>query len=120
MGYFGLILDNIVDMTVVLANGDIKLVSSTSNSDLYWGMRGAGMNFGIVTEAKFKIYDYPTSHWVYAEFTYANTSQQLGALFEAINKINANSSQPKEMGSVYTVMQIQPKYSKTDVSLLSL
>ncbi|KAL8907959.1 MAG: hypothetical protein Q9207_001105 [Kuettlingeria erythrocarpa] len=114
MGYFGLILDNIIDMTVVLANGQVKHVSSTSNADLYWGMKGAGMNFGIVTEANFKIYDYPTSHWVYAEFTYNDTEHQLDAHFEAINKINANGSQPKELGEVYTVMQINPEYSKTD------
>ena len=61
MGYFGLVLDNIIDMTVVLANGDIKQVSATSNPDLYWGMKGAGMNFGIVTQANFKIYDFPTT-----------------------------------------------------------
>ncbi|KAI4127298.1 MAG: hypothetical protein LQ338_003258 [Usnochroma carphineum] len=114
MGYYGLILDNILDMTVVLANGDVQHTSPTSNSDLYWGMKGAGQNFGIVTEANFKIYDYPTSHWVYAEFTYADTEHQLGPVFEAINEINTNSSQPKELGCVYTIFGIDQQYSKTD------
>lgn len=118
MGYYGLILDNILDMTVVLANGDVQHTSPTSNSDLYWGMKGAGQNFGIVTEANFKIYDYPTSHWVYAEFTYADTEHQLGPVFEAINEINTNSSQPKELGCVYTIFGIDQQYSKTDVSHL--
>ncbi|KAI4138072.1 MAG: hypothetical protein L6R39_006979 [Caloplaca ligustica] len=114
MGYYGLILDNIIDMTVVLANGDVTHVSATSNPDLYWGMKGAGQNLGIVTEANFKIYDYPTSHWVYAEFIWANADEQLEPLFEAINKINVNSSQPKELGSLYTMFAMIPEHNKTD------
>lgn len=116
MGYFGLVLDNIIDMTVVLANGDIKQVSATSNPDLYWGMKGAGMNFGIVTQANFKIYDFPTTHWVYAEFVYADAEHRLDAYFEAVNKINADSSQPKELGTLYSMYAIDPQYSSTDVS----
>ncbi|KAL8988152.1 MAG: hypothetical protein Q9177_002732 [Variospora cf. flavescens] len=114
MGYFGLVLDNIIDMTVVLANGDIKQVSATSNPDLYWGMKGAGMNFGIVTQANFKVYDFPTTHWVYAEFVYADAEHRLDAYFEAVNKINADSSQPKELGTLYSMYAIDPQYSSTD------
>lgn len=116
MGYFGLILDNVIDMTVVLANGDIIHVSSTSHPDLYWGMRGAGQNLGIVTEAHFKIYDFPTPTWFYAEFDFPDADSQLEPLFTRINRITANSSQPKELGSLYVYSGINPRYSKTDVS----
>ncbi|KAL8839882.1 MAG: hypothetical protein Q9170_001562 [Blastenia crenularia] len=116
MGYFGLVLDNIIDMTVILANGTIAHVSSTSNPDLYWGMKGAGQNFGIVTEANFKIYEPPTTYWVFAEFTFADTENKLESIFEAMNSLNANGSQPKELGEVYPVFAIKPQYSKTDVS----
>ncbi|KAL8929082.1 MAG: hypothetical protein Q9172_000625 [Xanthocarpia lactea] len=109
MGFFGLVLDNIIDMTIVLANGTIAHVSSTSNSDLYWGMKGAGHNFGIVTEANFKIYDFPTPRWFYAELTF--TGPQLETLFQHINGMN----QTKELGSVYTVFAINPQYSATDL-----
>ncbi|KAL8669581.1 MAG: hypothetical protein Q9168_005836 [Polycauliona sp. 1 TL-2023] len=112
MGFFGLVLDNIIDMTVVLANGTIALVSSTSNPDLYWGMRGAGHNFGIVTEANFRIYDFPTPHWFYAEMTFAG--QQLETLFEHINSLDL----PKELGAVYTVFAINPQFSSTDPIML--
>ena len=110
MGFFDLVLDNIIDMTVVLANGTIAQVSSTSNSDLYWGMKGAGHNFGIVTEANFKIYDFPSPRWFYAELTFADP--QLETLFQHINTMN----QTKELGSVYTVFAINPQRSATDVS----
>ena len=116
MGYFGLTLDNIMDMTVVLANGRVIHVSPTSNPDLYWGMRGAGQNFGIVTEANFKIYDFPNPLWFYAEFDFPNADTQLEPLFTAINNVTANGPQPKELGSLYVFANKNPAYSKTDVS----
>ncbi|KAL8714690.1 MAG: hypothetical protein Q9225_006538 [Loekoesia sp. 1 TL-2023] len=117
MGFFGLVLDNIIDMTVVLANGTVTHVSSTSNPDLYWAMKGAGHNFGIVTEANFEIYDHPASHWVYAEFTFADAEHQLEPLFEAMNNLSSNCSQPKELGTVYPIYAIDPQYSKTEASV---
>lgn len=36
----------------------VRLVTGTRHSDLYWGMRGAGFNFGIVTSATYQIYDF--------------------------------------------------------------
>ncbi len=33
-------------------------VSATSHPDLWWGMRGAGFNFGIVTSATYQVYDF--------------------------------------------------------------
>ncbi|KAL8664627.1 MAG: hypothetical protein Q9202_002897 [Teloschistes flavicans] len=113
LGYFGLILDNIIDMTVVLANGDVLHVSSTSHPDLYWGMRGAGQNFGIVTEATFKIYDMPTPIWSVYEFDFPDASTQLETLFSQFNVITA-MPQPKELASLYVFATINSQYSKTD------
>ena len=44
-------------MRLVTAKGDLINVSESEHSDLFWGIRGAGFNFGIVTEATYKVYD---------------------------------------------------------------
>lgn len=53
----GLVIDNLLECTVVLANGRIVKSSNEENADLFWGLRGAGQNFGVVSEFKFQAYD---------------------------------------------------------------
>lgn len=50
-------LDNILSVRLTTATGETITVSNTSNPDLFWALRGAGQNFGIVTEATYRIYD---------------------------------------------------------------
>lgn len=50
-------LDALESVRLVTANGDLINVSNTENADLFWGIRGAGFNFGIVTEATYKVYE---------------------------------------------------------------
>ncbi|KAL6405983.1 6-hydroxy-D-nicotine oxidase [Ilyonectria robusta] len=45
----GLAVDNLVSVEMVLADGSIADVSETQKPDLFWGVRGAGAQFGIVT-----------------------------------------------------------------------
>ncbi|KAK8108235.1 uncharacterized protein PG998_010248 [Apiospora kogelbergensis] len=54
-GLQGLVLDALVSARIVLANGTLLEVSKTSNPDLFWGVRGAGQNFGVVTSATYKV-----------------------------------------------------------------
>jgi FAD/FMN-containing dehydrogenase len=52
----GLALDNLLSADVVTADGQFLAASSTENPDLFWGIRGGGGNFGIVTSFQFKVY----------------------------------------------------------------
>ena len=97
-------------MTVVIADGSIIAVSITSHSDLYWGMRGAGHNFGIFTQFNNKIYDRPAVEWFQVVYTY--TGDKLEAFFEQINILNANGTQRKEIGEVYTLLIMNQAVSK--------
>ncbi|CAA7261874.1 unnamed protein product [Cyclocybe aegerita] len=49
-GAYGLAVDNLVQATVVTADGSVLTTNSTENSDLYFAIRGGGGNFGVVTE----------------------------------------------------------------------
>jgi FAD/FMN-containing dehydrogenase len=53
---FGLALDNVMSVDVVTADGALRHASPTENPDLYWGVRGAGGNFGIVTSFEFRLH----------------------------------------------------------------
>jgi len=56
MSLYGMGVDNMLSARLVLATGDVVTVSASSEPELWWGLRGAGTNFGIVTELAVKAY----------------------------------------------------------------
>ncbi|MGH3101423.1 MAG: FAD-binding oxidoreductase, partial [Thermoleophilia bacterium] len=52
----GLAIDNLLAAQVVTAAGDIVIVSADEHPDLFWGLRGAGPNFGVVTSFEFRLH----------------------------------------------------------------
>eukprot|EP00899_Mesostigma_viride_P007429 jgi/Mesvir1/16688/Mv15085-RA.1 len=52
---FGMTIDMIISMRVVLASGEVVEVSKESDPDLFWALRGGQGNFGIVTQFKFRL-----------------------------------------------------------------
>ena len=61
-GQYGFACDNVLNYEVVLADGSIVNVNSSSNSDLYRALRGGGNNFGVVTRFDLETYEYNLMH----------------------------------------------------------
>lgn len=94
-GHYGLVADQFVSMNMVLGNG--SLLTIDDQSDLWWAVKGAGHNFGIVTSVTTKIYDIPNNDlWSYSRFVY--THDKIEAVYEAINThLLKNGTQPVKL-----------------------
>jgi UDP-N-acetylenolpyruvoylglucosamine reductase len=60
MGKYGLACDNLRSVDIVLADGRVLKANSTTNEDLYWAVRGAGANFGVVTALEYDLHPVAT------------------------------------------------------------
>ena len=57
MGHRGLMIDALKSVRIVTASGELIETSKSQCPDLFWAIRGAGSNFGIVTSAVYEVYD---------------------------------------------------------------
>ena len=59
-GKYGLTLDNLLSADVVTADGGLLTASADENADLFWALRGAGANFGVVTSFEYRLHPVAT------------------------------------------------------------
>lgn len=78
-------------MNVVLANGSLRTIDASS--ELWWAMKGAGHNFGIVTSLTSKIYDVQYSNWAIETFIFSG--DKVEPVYQAANDyLLKNGTQP--------------------------
>src|SRR6266446_1720682 len=61
---FGLTVDNLLAVELVTADGEKIRASHEENPDLFWGLRGAGANFGVATSFEFRLHPFEGSVFV--------------------------------------------------------
>ncbi len=59
MGKHGTACDNLLSVELVTAGGETLTVSEEVHSDLFWAIRGAGANFGVVTAFRYRLHPLP-------------------------------------------------------------
>jgi hypothetical protein len=55
-GSYGLACDSLISADIVTADGQLLRASTQENEDLFWGIRGAGSNFGVVTAFEYQLH----------------------------------------------------------------
>jgi FAD/FMN-containing dehydrogenase len=55
---FGLTIDNVLSVELVTADGRVVQASDEENPELFWGLRGAGANFGIATSFEYRLHPF--------------------------------------------------------------
>ena len=89
----GLTIDNLLEADVVLANGTFVTASKTQNPDLFWGLRGGGGNFGVVTSFLFQAHPVKM---VYAGPIFWDAAQHGRAVMRAYREFIAGA--PEDLG----------------------
>src|SRR5438874_4693481 len=56
MGKHGLSCDNLLSADIITADGEFLTASAEQNPDLFWGLRGGGGNFGVVTSFEYRLH----------------------------------------------------------------
>ena len=54
---FGWTVDNLLEVEIVTADGEVRRASRDENADLFWAIRGAGANLGVVTSFTFRLHE---------------------------------------------------------------
>jgi len=100
---------------VVLADGAAITVNENSHPDLFWAMRGAGHNFGVVTSFDMNVY--PKIYDTWYQKNYVFTQDKLEPLFEQLNILNGNGTQPLQMAEQSGTYSLNTNVSTTEATI---
>jgi hypothetical protein len=83
-GLHGMLVDSLLKVKLVTADGKVTRASNVENPDLFWALRGAGSNFGTILEATYRVYNETAPLTLVADFLFApNASQSILQYFQS-------------------------------------
>lgn len=95
---YGLAADSIRSIDVVTADGKLRTASANENPDLFWGLRGGGVNFGVVTALEFTVYPVATVYGGFLVYPGELAREVLGFFRDWVETI------PDELTSAMQIM----------------
>ena len=113
MGLYGLGVDQLLSVNLVTFSGNIIHVDS-NNTDLWWAVRGAAANFGIVTSARVKAYPIPAANNTAWTGILVFTPDKIEALVGAINDLDLK---PEMEIDLYYATAGPPNYAPIVIAL---
>ena len=115
-GLYGLTIDSLLSVRIMLANTTVVEASTETNADLFWGIRGAGANFGFVLNATYRVYDeVPNGQNLNADFQFPHNASR--AFYQAL-KDNGPKMPPQLC--IATTLEWDPTYNEVQKNLLIL
>jgi FAD/FMN-containing dehydrogenase len=100
---YGLSIDSLLSVDIVTADGQLRRASASENEDLFWAIRGAGSNFGVVTSFEFAAHPVGPMVMVGAVFY---PEEEWGTVLPAWR--DCVSSAPDELSSVALFWNVPP------------
>ncbi|GKT66856.1 FAD binding domain-containing protein [Colletotrichum tofieldiae] len=117
---YGFTMDNTISYDVILGNGTQVVANATSNSDLFWALKGGGSNYGIVTKFVLKTIDMPQATSTYQIFnesavsafikaacdmaSYEDASEGAGAVININYNLTTKEAVPQVFGLQETTL----------------
>src|SRR4051812_26204945 len=99
--------DSLLSADVVTADGQFLTASETDDSDLLWGLRGGGGNFGVVTSFQYRLH--PVGPMVaFAGPTYAPESAP--AVFGGLRRLAADAEDELNISATWSVIPPAPDF----------
>jgi FAD/FMN-containing dehydrogenase len=100
---YGLSIDSLISVDIVTADGELRRASASENEDLFWAVRGAGSNFGVVTSFEFQAHP-------------AGPAVMVGAIFYPLDGLRQllpawrdyMNSAPEELSSLAFAWSVPP------------
>ena len=102
---FGWTVDNLEEVEIVTADGEIRTANRDENADLFWALRGGGGNFGVVTRFTFRLHEVgPTVYGGLIAWPFERADEILHAYrtitTEAPRELTCSWSSPRPAGAV--------------------
>lgn len=100
---FGWAVDNLLEVEIVTADGQVRRASREENEELFWAVRGAGHNFGVVTSFTYRLHEVgPT---VYGGLI-AWPAERSDEIFEVYRQLTTTA--PRELTAFMILMRAPP------------